>query len=53
VSGLTARRIDTGIATLEFVFSLGARKLMQNGLHHGELVEISIEQTGDDHRSVF
>jgi len=28
---------------------LRTRKLMQHSLHHGEFVEVCIEQTGDDH----
>jgi hypothetical protein len=28
---------------------LGTRKLVQDHLHHGELVEVGVQQTGDDH----
>ena len=31
------------------IFHLRTRKLMQHHLHHGELVQVGVEQTGDDH----
>ena len=43
------RQIHTAVAALEAVFHLRTRKLVQHHLHHGELVEIGIEQAGDDH----
>ena len=43
------RQLNTRIATLEFVRDLRTRKLMQDGLHHGELVQVRIEQTGNNH----
>jgi len=43
------REIEAGIAALEAVFDLRARKVMQHHLHHGELVEVGVEQRMDDH----
>jgi hypothetical protein len=37
------------VAALEFVFDLRSRKLVQHDLHHGEFVEVGVEQAGDDH----
>jgi hypothetical protein len=36
-------------AALEFVLDLRPRKVMQHHLHHGELVEIRVEQRLDEH----
>ena len=38
------RQIDVRIAALEPIFDLRARKMMQDDLHHRELVEVGIEQ---------
>ena len=46
------RQGDAWVATLELVRDLRARKLMQHRLHHGELVEVGVEQAGDDHVQV-
>ena len=43
------RQIDTRISALETILDLGTRKLMQNHLHHGEFVEVGVQQTGNDH----
>src|SRR5450631_3787755 len=43
------REVHTRRAALETVFDLGTRKVMQYHLHHGELVEIGVEQRLDDH----
>ena len=40
---------STRVAALEFVLHLGTRKVVQHHLHHGELVQVGIEQAGDDH----
>jgi hypothetical protein len=37
------------VAALEAVLHLRARELMQHHLHHGEFVQIGVEQTADDH----
>ena len=37
------------VAALEAVLHLRARKVMQHHLHHGELVQIGVEQRVDDH----
>ena len=37
------------IATLEPVLDLGPRKLVQHHLHHRELVQVGVEETGNDH----
>ena len=37
------------VAAFEAVFDLRARKLVQHHLHHGELVQVGVEQAGDDH----
>jgi hypothetical protein len=42
-------QVDTGVAALEFVLHLGTRKLVQHHLHHGEFVEVGVEEAGDDH----
>src|SRR5581483_109210 len=42
--------IDAFCAALELVFDLRAREVMQDHLHHGELVEVGVEQRLDDHR---
>ena len=38
-----------GVAALELVFHLGSGELVQHHLHHGELVQVGVEQAGDDH----
>ena len=38
-----------GVAALELVFDLGSGKLVQHHLHHGELVQVGVEQAGNDH----
>ena len=43
------RQVDARVAAFEFVVDLGARKLMQHDLHHGEFVQVGIEQAGNDH----
>src|SRR3989338_7143049 len=43
------RQLHAGVAALEFVFDLRPRKLVQHDLHHGELVQVGVEQAGDDH----
>ena len=48
-AGATRVRVDAGIAAPEFVLYLGAGELMQHGLHHGELVQVGIKKTGNDH----
>ena len=42
-------QIDTRISALKTVLYLRTRKLMQNHLHHGEFVEVRVQQTGNDH----
>ena len=42
-------KIDTTIAAFESVLDLGSRKLVQDHLHHGELIKVGIQQAGDDH----
>ena len=42
--------VDIGVAAAEAVFDLRLRKMMQDHLHHRELVEVGIEQGRDDHR---
>jgi hypothetical protein len=37
------------VATPELVFDLRSGKVMQDDLHHGELVQVGIEQRLDDH----
>jgi hypothetical protein len=32
---------------------LGTRKLMQHHLHHGEFVEVCVQQTGNDHVKAY
>jgi hypothetical protein len=44
-----ADALGAGVAALEAVLHLGARKLVQDHLHHGELVQVGVEQAGDDH----
>jgi hypothetical protein len=34
---------------MEFVADLSTGELMEHRLHHGEFIQISVEQTGDDH----
>ena len=48
-AGAAGGGIDARIAAPEFVLHLGTRELMQHGLHHGELVQIGIKKTGNDH----
>ncbi len=43
------REVHALVAALEAVFDLGAREVMQDDLHHRELVEVGVEQGGDDH----
>ena len=43
------RQPDARVAALEAVLHLRARKLVQHHLHHGELVQIGIEQAFNDH----
>jgi hypothetical protein len=43
------RQINTCISALKTVLHLRTRKLMQNHLHHGEFVEVRVQQTGNDH----
>ncbi len=42
-------QIDPGRAAFEAVLHLRAGKVMQHHLHHGELVEVGVEQGFDDH----
>jgi hypothetical protein len=42
-------QFDARISAFETVLYLRTRKLMQNHLHHGELVEVRVQQTGNDH----
>jgi hypothetical protein len=42
-------QIDTWISALETILDLRTWKLMQHHLHHGELVEVCVQQTGNDH----
>ena len=46
------RELHPGRAALVLVFHLRTRKLVQHGLHHGELVQVGIEQALDDHDGV-
>ena len=41
--------IDAGVATFEAVLHLRTRELVQHHLHHGELVQVGIQQAGNDH----
>ena len=43
------RQVHPGVAALEAVLHLGARKLVQHHLHHGELVQVGVQKAGDDH----
>ena len=43
------REIDALAAALEPVLDLRAREMMQDDLHHRELVEVGVEQRLDDH----
>ena len=45
-----ALRIDIEVTALETILNVRTRKLVQHHLHHGELVQVCIEQTGNDHR---
>ena len=47
------RRKLSLVAALETVFNLGARKLMQHHLHHGEFVQVGVEQACNDHGHIF
>ena len=42
-------QVDARVAAAEPVLHLRTRKLMQHHLHHGELVEVCVQQTGNDH----
>src|SRR5207248_1404491 len=41
--------VDALGAALELVFDLRAREVMQHDLHHGELVQVGVQQRLDDH----
>ncbi|MCY1529651.1 hypothetical protein D9M68_648100 [compost metagenome] len=43
------RQVDAGVAALEAIFDLRLRKLVQDHLHHRELVQVGVEQRLDDH----
>jgi hypothetical protein len=43
------RKLYAGVAAPKPIFHLCTRKLVQDHLHHGELVEVGIQQTGNDH----
>ena len=47
--GDVRRQVDVRIAALETVLDLRSRKVMQDDLHHRELVEVGVEQRRDDH----
>src|SRR5437660_7027671 len=47
--GDVRRQIDAWRAALEPVLDLRFRKMMQYDLHHGELVQIRVEQRVNDH----
>jgi hypothetical protein len=42
-------KFNSRISTLEPVFDLCPGELMQNHLHHGELVKVGVKKAGDDH----
>jgi hypothetical protein len=42
------RQLHAGRPALELVFDLRARKLVQHRLHHGELVQVGVEQALND-----
>jgi hypothetical protein len=46
------QRLLAAVAALEVVLAGGPRKAMQEDLQHGELVEVGVEQTGDDRRQI-
>ena len=44
------REVDALGAALEHVLDLRAREMMQHDLHHGELVQVGVEQRLDDQK---
>ena len=48
--GDIGREVDPVVAALEAVLDLRTGEVMQDDLHHGELVEVGVEQRLDDHR---
>jgi hypothetical protein len=47
--GDVGSEVHVRVAALEAVLDLCARKVMQDHLHHRELVEVGVEQRRDDH----
>ncbi len=47
--GDVRRQVDAWRAALEPVLDLRFRKMMQHDLHHGELVQVRVEQRVNDH----
>ena len=43
------RQNNARVAALEAIFDLSGRKLMQNRLHHGEFVDVGVEEGANDH----